>query len=191
MKLQQTLLATVFAGLAASAFAAPVTYAVDPTHTYAGYEISHMGFSLQSGAFTQTSGTVVLDSTAKKGNVDISIDANSLNSNLAARDKHLKSADFFNVAKYPTITFKSNDLVFNGDQLAEVKGNLTLLGVTKPVTLKVTNFHGGKHPMAGKQAYGANAETTIKRSDFGMSKMVPAIGDDVKLNIVIEAIAAS
>ncbi|MDN0075815.1 YceI family protein [Crenobacter sp. SG2303] len=192
MQLRKTLLATVLAGLTASAFAAPVTYSVDPTHTHAGYEVSHLGFSIQSGVFTQTSGTVVLDNAAKKGSVDISIDANSLNSYLPARDKHLKSADFFNVAKYPTITFKSNDLVFSGDKLTEVKGNLTLLGVTKPVTLKITNFRGGKHPMAGgKQAYGANAEATIKRSDFGMGMMVPAISDDVKLDITIEAIAAS
>jgi polyisoprenoid-binding protein YceI len=186
--LKRTLLAALFASAASAAFAAPQTYTVDPAHTYAGYEVNHLGLSLQNGAFTQVSGKVVLDDEARKGSVDVTIDANSLNTYLPNRDKHLKSKDFFNVEKYPTLTFKSNSLQFNGDKLEAVSGELTLLGVTKPVTLKVVHFARGKNPMSGKDTYGVNAETVIKRSDFGMTTFLPKIGDDVKLSIVLEAV---
>lgn len=185
--MKKTLIAALFAGVAGAAVAAPATYNVDPTHTYAQYEVGHMGFSVQSGSFTKITGTVVLDTQTKKGAVDVTLDANSLETFFPARDKHLKSKDFFNVEKFPALTFKSKDLEFKGDKLAAVKGNLTLLGVTKPVTLTVTHFHGGKSPMTGKDTYGANAVATIKRSDFGMMTYLPGISDEVKLNLVIEA----
>lgn len=188
--MKQTLLAGLFAVAAGSVFAAPVTYAVDPTHTTASYSVNHLGFSVQSGAFTKVSGNVVLDAAAKTGSVDVTIDTKSLQTFLAARDNHLKSKDFFNVEQFPTITFKSKDLKFNGDKLAALNGDLTILGVTKPVTLKVTNFGGGKNPMSGMETYGANAETTIKRSDFGMKTFLPAIADDVILQVSIEAVKA-
>ncbi|BAK75305.1 YceI family protein [Pseudogulbenkiania sp. NH8B] len=188
--MKQTLIAAALAGLSTAALAAPVTYNVDPTHTFAQYEVNHLGFSVQSGTFTKTSGKVELDSAAKKGAVDITIDADSLQTFLPDRDKHLKSKDFFNVAQYPTITFKSKNLEFAGDKLTALKGDLTILGVTKPVTLKVTQFGGKPNPMTGKQTYGANAETVIKRSDFGMKTFLPAIADDVVLKVAIEAVKA-
>ncbi|AXK39351.1 YceI family protein [Crenobacter cavernae] len=189
--MKRTVLAAVFASASAFALAAPATYAIDPTHTYAGYELNHLGLSVQNGMFTKVNGTVSLDEAAKKGAVDVTIDAASLNTYFAKRDEHLKGADFFNVAKYPTLTFKSTELKYDGDKLAEVKGKLTLLGVTKPVTLTVTRFAKKEHPMLKKEAYGVNATTSIKRSDFGMAYGLPGIADEVKLNIALEAIKAS
>lgn len=189
--LKQTVLAALFAVASTAAVAAPQSYAIDPTHTYAAYEVNHLGLSLQNGVFTKVDGTVVVDAEARKGAIDVTIDANSLNTYLPKRDQHLKSKDFFNVEQFPTLTFKSKSLQFNGDQLAAVNGELTLLGVTKPVTLKVVRFARAKHPMTGKDSYGVNAETVIKRSDFGMTKYLPNIGDEVKLNIALEAAQAS
>lgn len=185
--MKHTLIAALLAGAAATAAAAPVTYTVDPSHTYASYTVNHMGFSLQSGSFTKVDGTVVVDASAHKGAVDVTIAADSLQTFFPARDKHLKSPDFFNVAKYPTLHYKSDKLVFQGDRLTQVDGQLTLLGVTRPVTLQVTQFHHGKNPMTGKDQYGANAEAHIKRSAFGMTTFLPAISDDVELKLVIEA----
>ncbi len=189
--MKKLLIASALAALATSAFAEPVTYTVDPTHTYATYEIGHLGFSTQRGSFTKTSGQVVVDAKAKKGAVDINIDTASLATFNDKRDEHLKGPEFFNVQKFPSITFKSKDLQFKGDKLAAVKGDLTMLGVTKPVTLKVTRFTRAKHPMMGKDTYGADAYTVIKRSDFGMSTFVPAVSDEVKLVVSIEALAAN
>jgi polyisoprenoid-binding protein YceI len=186
--MKKILIAALLASASAVTFAAPVNYDIDSSHTYARYEINHMGFSLQSGTFTQISGTVALDTTAHQGAINVSIAANSLQTFFPARDKHLKSEAFFNVGKYPTLTYKSDKLVFSGDKLAEVKGELTLLGVTRPVTLQVTQFHGGVNPMSGKEQYGANAVAHIKRSEFGMTTFLPAISDDVELNFVIEAV---
>lgn len=188
--LKRTALAPLLAAVSGFALAAPQTFDIDPAHTAAGYEVSHVGLSLQHGLFTQVSGKVVLDNETRKGSVDVAIDANSLTSHLAARDKHLKGTTFFNVEKYPTLTFKSNSLQFNGDKVEAINGELTLLGVSKPVTLKVTHFAHGKNP-AGKEAYGVNAEAQIKRSDFGMTAFLPGIGDDVKLEITLEALKAS
>jgi polyisoprenoid-binding protein YceI len=181
------LFALLLAGASAASFAAPLAYNVDSTHTFASYRIEHLGFSYQSGTFTQVSGTVVVDKEAHTGSVDISIDANSLQTFYAKRDEHLKSPAFFNVAKFPTITFKSKQLVFQQDQLTSVVGDLTMLGVTKPVTLTVDHFKGGKNDMTGHKEYGANAHTIIKRSDFGMMSYIPYIADEVELDVTIEA----
>jgi polyisoprenoid-binding protein YceI len=179
--------AVVFASLiAGTAYAAPETYTVDSTHTFPSFEIDHLGFSTQRGRFNKTSGSIVLDRAAKKASVDISIDANSISTGLEKLEIHLRSEDFFDVAKYPTISFKSTGARFNGDKLASVSGNLTLHGVTKPVTLTVTSFYCGHNPVYKKEACGANAETTVKRSDFGISYGLPAVGDQVKLLIQVE-----
>ncbi|MFC3626399.1 YceI family protein [Vogesella amnigena] len=184
---------TLFAALFASAglaVAAPVDYNIDPTHTYAAYEVNHLGLSLQHGTFTKISGKVVVDEAAKKGSVDVTIDANSLQTFLGDRDTHLKSADFFNVAKFPTLNYKSSAVIFKGGKPAEIQGNLTLLGVTKPVTLTLSRVSKGKNPMSGVETWGANAVATIKRSEFGMKTFVPAISDEVKLSIALEATQA-
>ena len=185
--IRTALFAALFA-TAGAAFAAPVSYNVDPTHTYASYEVNHLGLSTQTGTFTKVAGKLTVDEAAKSGSVDITIDAASLQTFLGDRDKHLKSADFFNVEKFPTLTYKSTAVEFKNGKPAEVKGNLTLLGVTKPVTLKMESFHLMPHPMLKKDALGANAVTKVKRSEFNMGKYTPYVGDDVTIEIAVEAI---
>lgn len=163
------------------------SYTADPAHTYPNFEVGHLGFSTSRGVFEKTTGKITLDMGAKSGTVDITIDTASLHTGWTKRDEHLKSEEFFNVAKFPTMSFKSSKLKFDGDKLTGVDGELTLLGVTKPVSLAVTDFKCGAHPINKKAMCGANATATIKRSDFGLSAYIPAIPDDVKLEIQIEA----
>ena len=171
----------------AAAHAADV-YNIDPNHTSATFQFKHLGFSTFTAKFAKTSGTVSLDPAAKTGSADITIDATSVTTGVPKFDEHLQSKDFFEVATYPTITFKSQKFQFNGDQLASVSGDLTIHGVTKPVTLTVTSFACKEHPMAKMPACGADAKTTIKRSEFGVGNFVPMVGDEIPLQIEIEAI---
>jgi polyisoprenoid-binding protein YceI len=185
-------LKTQFAALLlVGAFALPAaaadSYSVDPAHTYPNFEINHLGFSTMHGRFGATHGKVMLDQAAKSGSIDITIDASSIDTGHAKRDAHLKSEEFFNVAKFPTLTYKATKLRFNGEKLSGADGELTMLGVTKPANLEVTAFNCGPHPMNKKPMCGANATTTIKRSEFGLSTYVPAVGDEVKITIEIEA----
>lgn len=173
------------AALPISALAAE-TYTVDPTHTYPHFSVSHLGFSTLQGRFDKTSGKVTLDRSAKSGSVDITIDATSINTGLAKRDDHLKSPDFFNTAEFPTLNYKGS-IKFNGDTPSSVQGSLTLLGVTKPVTLTIDSFKCGANPMNKKEECGASAYTQIKRSDFGMKAFLPGVGDDIRLVFEIEA----
>jgi polyisoprenoid-binding protein YceI len=176
------------AGVSASAFAAPETYAIDPTHTAARFEYSHFGYSTQQSRFDKTSGKVTIDRAAKSGSVDVTIDAASVNTGVAVFNGHLQGADFFDTKTFPTITFKSSKVNFAGDKPATIDGNLTIKGITKPVTLNVTSFHCMEHPMLKKEACGANAVTKIKRSEFNNGKYAPYVGDDVTLTIAVEAI---
>lgn len=163
------------------------SYSIDPRHTFPAYEISHFGWSTQRGRFDKTSGKIVLDRAGKTGTVDVTIEVASIDTGVDKLNEHLASEDFFNAAKFPTMTFKASKIVFNGDSPASIPGELTLLGVTKPATLTVTRFSCGQHPMLKKEVCGADANTTIKRSEFGMTKYVPALGDDVKLLINVES----
>lgn len=181
---------SLFAALVAvslSAAAKEERYDIDPTHTYPHFEISHLGFSTMRGVFGETAGVVKYDEVAKTGSVEVTIQTASLDTQMEKRDNHLKSKDFFNVAQFPTMTFKSDKFSFDGDKLAKVEGELTLLGVTKPVTLTATHFACGKNPLVMKLECGAELTGTIKRSDFGMTTYVPAIGDEVTLRIEVEA----
>ena len=179
---------TLAASLSSLAVAAPETYVIEPTHTLPRFEYSHFGYSTQLSKFDKTSGTIVLDRAAKKGTVDIVIDATSVNTGYSLFNGHIQGEDFFNTAKYPSITFKSNQLKFDGDKLVAVTGNLTIKGVMKPVTLTLTSFHCMPHPMVKKDACGANATVTVKRSDYNMGKHAPYVSDEVKLTIPVEAI---
>ncbi|WP_373974744.1 YceI family protein [Chitinibacter sp. SCUT-21] len=187
--MKKLILASILSAATLSAVAAPVTYNVDPSHTYASFEINHLGFSTQRGSFQKTDGVITLDQEKKTGSVDITIDTASLNTGWAARDKHLTSEDFFNVGKFPTMTFKSKSFKFDGDKLSSVSGDFTLLGVTKPLTLNVSAFKCAPHPMSKKPTCGADAVATIKRSEFGMAAYVPAVSDEVTLRIQVEASA--
>jgi polyisoprenoid-binding protein YceI len=174
------------ATVAAPAFAAD-TYNIDPFHTFPTFEVNHLGFSTQRGRFDKTSGTIMLDSAAKKGSVDLTIEVSSLNMGFPVWNEHMAADGFFNTAKFPTITFKSNKLIFNGDKVVGAEGDFTLLGVTKPIKLDVSNFNCGTHPFTKKEMCGAQINTTIKRSDFGMTKALPAVGDEIKISSSIEA----
>lgn len=179
----------LFAALAGSALAAPVTYQVDGSHTFPRFSYSHFGLSTQLSSFSNTSGQVVYDAEAKTGSVDITIDMKSVNTGFADFNGHIQGEDFLDTAKYPTATFKSSKVVFEGDKPKSIDGVLTIKGVSKPVTLTVTNFLAMPHPMVKKPALGANAHTTIKRSEFNAGKFAPYVGDEVRIDIAIEAIA--
>ncbi len=179
-------LATLATG---SAMAAPVTYNVDGSHTFPRFSYSHFGYSTQLSSFSKTSGKVVFDAEAKTGSVDIVIDMKSVNTGFVDFNGHIQGEDFLHTAKFPTATFKSTQVVFEGDKPKAVEGNLTIKGITKPVTLTITSFQAMPHPMMKKPALGANAFTTIKRTEFNAGKFAPYVGDDVRIDIAIEAIA--
>ena len=177
------------AGLAAPAFAAPTTYVIDPTHTYPRFSYSHFGLSTQLSRFNKTSGTVVLDKAAKSAAVDIVIDMTSVDTGFATFNEHIQAEDFLDTAKYPTATFKSTRVEFAGDRPSAIHGDLTIKGVTRPVTLEVTNFINMPHPMLKKDDIGADATVVIKRSEFNAGKYAPNVGDDVTVSIALEAVA--
>ena len=187
-KLSKLFAALILAAVAAPALAAPETYVVDGTHTFPRFSYSHFGYSTQLSRFDKTTGTVVLDKAARTGAVDIVIDTKSVDTGYGTFNEHIQGEDFLDTAKYPTATFKSTKVVFDGDKPAKVEGNLTLKGVTKPVTLTVTDFKAAPHPMLKKDAIGANAWTMVKRSEFNAGKYAPNVGDDVRIDIAIEAI---
>jgi len=176
------------AAFAAPVFAAPETYNVDSTHTFPTFEYNHLGFTNQTHRFNKTTGTIVWDKAAKTASVDITIDAKSVDVGSALFTEHIQGEDYFDTAKYPTITFKSTSVKFVGDKPATIDGNLTIKGVTKPVTLTVTNFLTQPHPMLKKDAIGANAVTKIKRSEFNAGKNAPYVSDEVTLTLSVEAI---
>ncbi|MDO8932899.1 MAG: YceI family protein, partial [Rhodocyclaceae bacterium] len=151
------------------------------------FEYSHFGYSLQMSRFDKTSGKVVLDRAAKTGSVDVTIDMKSVNTGSAAFNGHIQGEDFLDTEKFPTATFKSTSMKFDGDKPVAVDGNLTIKGITKPVTLTVTSFHCMPHPMTKRDACGANATTKIKRTEFNAGKHAPYVGDEVTLTIAIEA----
>lgn len=183
---KHTLISTLLAALTLPVSALAANYTVDPTHTYPHFSVSHLGFSTLQGRFDKSSGKVTFDQAAKTGTVDITIDAASISTGLAKRDDHLKSPDFFNAAEFPALSYKGS-IHFKGDTPASAQGNLTLLGVTKPVTLTIDSFKCGTNPMSKKEECGAGATTQIKRSDFGMKSFLPGVGDDIKLVFEIEA----
>jgi len=176
------------------AIAAPVTYQLDEHHSFPNFMIDHLGFSTIFGRFNKTSGSFTVDFQAKTGSVEMTIDAASVDTGdhdrdgrPRTRDEHLRTPDFFNVAEFPRITFKSTGVRFKGDAVSEIDGQLTMAGVTKPLTLKLERWKCGTHPFTKKPMCGGNAVGTLKRSEFGVKYGVPAISDEVHLNISFEA----
>lgn len=167
--------------------AAQETYVSDSPHTIAHFETGHLGISWQRGWFNKVDARITIDRAAKKGSIEAVIDTASLNSGHEARDKHVRSPDYLDVEKFPTITFRSSNLKFDGDNLAAADGDLTVLGVTKPVSLSVSMFRCIAHPVNKREMCGAAASTAIKRSEFGLKRGAIGIGDDVKITIQIEA----
>lgn len=175
-----------------AAMAAPATYNIDPGHTYPSFEADHMGgLSVLRGKFNATSGKVVLDKEAKSGTVEVTVDTTSLDFGHEKLNTHAKSAEMFDTEKFPTATYKGKLAKFKGDQPTEVAGELTLHGVTKPVTLKINQFLCKMHPMQKKEVCGADAEGTFSRKDFGISYGEQyGFKQDVKLRIEVEAVKA-
>ncbi|HUM91862.1 MAG TPA: YceI family protein [Candidatus Competibacter sp.] len=180
-------LATVTVATSTPALATPETYVVDGNHTFPRFSYSHFGFSTQLSRFNKTTGKIVLDKEAKTGEVDVVIDTKSVDTG-SILDEHIQGEDFLDTAQYPTATFKSTQVIFKGDQPVAIKGNLTLKGVTKPVTLTVTSFRAMPHPMLNKDAIGANAYTVVKRSEFNAGKYAPNVSDEVRIDIAVEAV---
>jgi polyisoprenoid-binding protein YceI len=177
----------LFASLAAAASAAPANFELDPTHTYPSFQINHLGFSEMRGYFTATQGSMSYDEEKRSGSVSVSIDAGSLSTGFAKRDEHLRSKDFFNVEKFPTLTFKSEPFQLEADKAVTVNGTLTMIGVSKPVALSVKPTKCGMR-MDKNYVCGAVVSGQIKRSDWGLNTYLPFVGDDVQLQIEVEAI---
>jgi len=190
MKNTRIAFALLSALLAGSAFAAADTYKIDPAHTYPSFEADHFGgLSVWRGKFNKSEGNVVLDRAGKAGNVDITIDADSLDFGNDKLNEHAKKApDLFDVAKFPTATYKGK-LVFSGDVPTTVNGELTLHGVTKPLTLRIDKFKCMINPMSKKEVCGADATATFNRSDFGITFGTQmGFNPEVRLAIQVEAV---
>ncbi len=180
----------MLAFVAGSALAAPVTYEIDPNHTYPSFEADHMGgLSVWRGKFDKSSGTIVLDKEKGTGTVDVTVDAASVDFGHQKLNEHVKSPEMFDVSKFPTATYKGTLVKFKNGAPTEVQGELTLHGVTKPLTLAINQFKCIMNPMIKKEVCGADASGTFNRSDFGVS-----YGDsygfkqEVKLAIQIEGV---
>jgi polyisoprenoid-binding protein YceI len=191
--MNRIVLASLAALASASALAAPVTYTLDPSHTYPSFAADHMGgLSVWRGKFTATSGKVMYDKAAKTGSIDVTVDMSSVDFGMPKLNEHAKSAEIFDVAKFPTATYSGKFTKFNGDAPAEAEGTLTMHGVTKPVTLKINSFLCKPNPMSKKEVCGADASATFNRADFGVN-----FGDkygfkqDVTLQIQVEGSPAA
>jgi polyisoprenoid-binding protein YceI len=191
--MNRIVLASAAALLSAGTFAAPVTYVLDPGHTYPSFEADHMGgLSVWRGKFTATSGKVVYDKEAKAGSIDVKVDMSSVDFGMPKLNEHAKSPEIFDVAKFPTASFTGKFTKFNGAAPAEAQGTFTMHGVTKPLTLTINQFMCKPNPMTKKEVCGADASATFNRSDFGVN-----FGDkygfkqEVKLLIQVEGSPAA
>lgn len=176
-------------GFSNAAFAETEKYMFDQAHTQILFHVSHLGFSMSQGEFHQVDGHFSIDrADPAKSMIDISIPTDSIDMDDEKWDAHMKNEDFFNVEKYPSMTFKSTNVEVTGENTANIIGDLTILDVTKPVTLAVTHNKSGTHPFSGAYVAGFSATGSIQRSDFGMNYGVPGIGDEVKLDLQVEGI---
>ena len=179
------LLMTGLAVVAGTATAAPITYIIDPTHTYPSFEADHMGGqSIWRGKFNTTNGKVILDVAAKTGEVDVTVDPASINFGMDALNEHAKGADMFDVAKYPTATYKGRISRWKGDVPVEVDGNFTLKGVTRPLKLTINSFLCKPSPMTHKEVCGADAAASFNRDEWGLD-IGKSIGFNMKTKLLI------
>jgi polyisoprenoid-binding protein YceI len=168
--------------------AAQEVYTSDPAHTYAFFEIGHLGISWIRGRFNDVQARITLDRAARQGSIEANVRMASVDTAHEARDKHLRSSDYLDVEKFPTMAFKSSNLKFDGDRLVAADGELTLMGVTHPVTLEIPFFRCAPHPTNKREMCGADGRTMIKRSAFGIKRgaNIP-MHDEVRIAIQIEA----
>jgi len=188
MRALRYLLLAGLVSAAVTAQAAPVTYKLDPGHTMVLFSWNHFGFSNPTANLGLSEGTLVFDDKdPSKSSVDVTLPLSNLDTHVSALDEHLKKPDFFDADKYPTVTFKSTKVQAAGGNKYKVTGDLTVHGVTKPVTLDATLNKSGVHPMSKAQTVGFDATATLKRSDFGMGAYVPNVSDEIKVRITTEA----
>ena len=177
------------AGICGASIASATTYNVDPDHSKPRFTYNHFGFSTQLGTVAKMTGKIALDVDAKTASVDVVIDMNSISTGVELLDKHMRNADFLDTAKYPVATFKSTSVAFDGDRPVSISGNLTMHGVSQPVTFSVTAFKRGPHgALQNRDAVGGNAMATISRAAFGIGRYAPSVSDDVTITIGLEAI---
>ncbi|MGQ3000410.1 MULTISPECIES: YceI family protein [unclassified Variovorax] len=165
------------------------SYVVDPTHTFVMYEMGHYGTTTNRGRFSTKDGSVQIDAAGTSGKVDITMDISSINTGVDLLNRHVQSKDFFNVAEFPTGRFVAERIAFSGDKVAEVPGTLTLMGQTKPVTLKAVRFNCYLSPLINRQVCGGDFETTVERSDWGITWGLNfGFENKVKLLVQVEAV---
>lgn len=175
--------------ISATASAQAASYAIDPTHTFVTFEISHFGTSTNRGRFDKKEGSIEFDRAGKTGKVTLTVDTNSINTGTPAFNKHLQSADLFDSEKHPTMKFVADQFSFNGDKVAAVSGALTLLGKTHPLTLKALNFNCYDSPMLKREVCGGDFEATLDRSAYGMNYGIDwGFPKDVRLVVQVEAV---
>jgi polyisoprenoid-binding protein YceI len=188
-KMKKIVVALLGSLFLASAFAVVDVYERDPDHTFAWFEFNHLGYSTQRDRFDKVDATITLDLDNQVGSVDVSIDVQSISTGSLLFDQVLRSDMFFDAERFPVITFKSSRLSFGKlDDITAVEGNLTVKGITRPVTLTVTHFKCMMHPMLRKPACGLNATGKVKRSEFNLGRFVPLIRDEITLHVSMEAL---
>ena len=190
--MKKLMLASLLVSAGGLASAAPVTYTLDPGHTYPSFEADHMGgLSTWRGKINENSGKVVLDRAAKTGTIEVTMKMATIDFGHDKMNEHAVGAEIFDAAKFPTATYKGKFTKFNGDVPAEVQGDLTLHGVTKPVTLQINKFLCKEHPVLKREVCGADASGSLKRSDFGVNfGEAYGFNMDVKLQIQVEGVKA-
>ena len=188
--MKKLLIALPFVLASFNAQAEPHTYSFDTVHSQIIFFVNHLGFSNSEGEFLDFDGEFTFDpENVEASDVDVTIDTTSIDMDDEAWDKHLKNADFFDVEQFPTMTFKSTEVLKTGEKTGLMTGDLTMLGVTKPVTLDVTMNKVGEHPRSGKQHAGFSATGKLNRSDWGMDYGLPMVGDEVNIRIEVEGSA--
>lgn len=183
---------TVFCALllALPLAAAADTYNVDGMHSMPSFTFKHLSLSSFRGRFDKTTGSIEFDPARRSGSADIAIDLNSVSTGVPMLDEFLKGPKFFDTARFPTATFKSNTFQFSGEQLVSVSGVLNLHGITKPVVLEIAYLSCRQHPLLNVPSCGADATVTLKRSEFGLDAFIGNDSDEVKIDISVEALKA-
>ena len=185
-------LAAALSFAATAAFAAPVTYTMDPDHTTVAAKWNHFGFSNPVILFGDIDGSIVYDADdLSASSVEVTLSLSGLESNVQAFNDHLLSDDFFDAARFPEATFRSTSVEAAGEGKLKVAGELTIKDITREVVLDATINQVGDHPMSGTPTAGFDATATIKRSDFGLGMYVPNVADEIRLHITTEAPAAA
>ncbi len=189
--MQKFLAALALAIMAATgvAHAEAAAYAIDPAHTFATFEIVHMGISTIRGRFDKKEGSLTMDRAARSGKVELTIDVTSISTGVESFNKHLQGKDFFNAAEFPTARFVGDKFVFDGDKVTEVSGSLTLLGKTNPFTLKADRFNCYVSPILKREVCGGDFQGSLERSQYGMDYLIQrGVPDTVTLMVQVEAI---